>query len=189
MGHSFCRMLGYQPNGVESTGSSPGDPHLDSVTESWIHSEIWSQGLWHLRPLWRPSHSGQAGRSCSLLLCRALTFSSRLVLLCLLGGFSLLASTLRNPFCLSQPAQSHLLHSLLWSSAAGACCCPVWTPRALFFLSSWPLPLSAHSLVLWVLRIITTTFSHFSWCGLPVYQLILAPTSFAQHLFSDSNAK
>ena len=51
MGHSFCRMLGYQPNGAESTGSSPGDPHLDSVTESWIHSEIWSQGLWHLRPL------------------------------------------------------------------------------------------------------------------------------------------
>ena len=24
VGHSFCRMLSYQPNGVESTGSSPG---------------------------------------------------------------------------------------------------------------------------------------------------------------------
>jgi len=24
VGHSFCRMLSYQPNGAESTGSSPG---------------------------------------------------------------------------------------------------------------------------------------------------------------------
>ena len=49
MGHSFCRMLGYQPNGAESTGSSPGDPHLDSVTGLGYILKFGRQGLWHLR--------------------------------------------------------------------------------------------------------------------------------------------
>ena len=51
VGHSFCRMLGYQPNGAESTGSSPGDPHLDSVTGLGYVLKFGRQGLWHLSPL------------------------------------------------------------------------------------------------------------------------------------------
>jgi len=84
VGHSFCRMLSYQPNGAVHREFSR-DPHLDSVTESWIRSEIWSPGALASEPF-VTTQSLQPGWMLTLPCCCAKHSPSHLCLYCPVSG-------------------------------------------------------------------------------------------------------